>query len=86
MIGIVHSLLAGVRSARAKPPYLVICILVLGVSSGAMFTIIAIADAVLFRMPTAHAPEQLTFIRSSLPGGIVSCPDFLDLEERATRV
>jgi putative ABC transport system permease protein len=74
------------RALRRQPRDPLMCIVVLAVSTAALLTIAAIADAMLFRNPTARAPDQLTFIRSSLEGGVVSAPDFIDLDERITRL
>ncbi|HEX2099226.1 MAG TPA: ABC transporter permease [Candidatus Synoicihabitans sp.] len=75
-----------VRALLRQPREPIVCIIVLGVSSATLLTIAAITDAVLLRNPTAQAPEQLTFIRSSLEGGVVSAPDFVDVEERMTQL
>src|SRR5665213_1648859 len=72
------------RSLFAKPSYVIISAIVLGVSIAALLNMVAIVDATLFRPPTARAPEELAYVRSSLPQGVVSYPDFVDIKERNT--
>ncbi|HTB80664.1 MAG TPA: ABC transporter permease [Opitutaceae bacterium] len=70
------------RSLLAKPSYLFMSVVVLGVSIAAQMGIVAVVDATLIRPPSGRLPNELVFVRSSLPRGIVSFPDFVDIRER----
>lgn len=72
-----------VRSLFARPSYLIVSVTVLAVSIAAQLAIFAVVHALLLRPPSARAPEELAFVRSSLPQGHVSYPDFKDIQERA---
>ena len=72
------------RSLFSKPSYVVISVIVLGVSIAAQMDIMAIVDATLLRPPSGRTPQEFGFIRSSLPKGIVSYPDYLDIRQRNT--
>ncbi len=74
---------ATVRSLCAKPSYVVISVIVLGISIAALMDISAIVDATLVRPPSGRSPQELAFVRSS-EGGMVSFPDFIDIRERNT--
>lgn len=54
----------------------------IAVSVGSLLVTSAMLDALLFRPPTAARPEELVLIRSSLPDGIISAPDFVDVQEQ----
>ncbi len=72
------------RPLVSRPAYLVVSVLVLGVSIAAQVAIMAVLDAVLLSPPSARAPAELAFIRSSLRGGQMSFPDYKDIAERST--
>src|SRR5947208_8371964 len=71
-----------VRSLRANPGYLLVSVTVLAVSIATQMAIFAVVDALLLRPPSGRAPQEFAFVRSSLPAGHVSYPDFRDLQER----
>lgn len=75
---------AFLRSLLSRPAYLIVSVLVLGVSIAAQVAIVAVLDAVLLSPPSARTPGELAFIRSSLPGGQMSFPDYKDIAERNT--
>ncbi|MES2692221.1 MAG: ABC transporter permease [Verrucomicrobiota bacterium] len=75
---------AFLRSFVSRPAYLIVSVLVLGVSIGAQVAIVAVLDAVLLSPPSARAPGELAFVRSSLSGGQMSFPDYKDIAERST--
>lgn len=72
------------RSLLSRPAYLIVSVLVLGVSIAAQVAIMAVLDAVLLSPPSARAPGELAFIRSSLAGGEMSYLDYKDVAERST--
>lgn len=73
-----------IRSLLSRPVYLIVSVLVLGVSIAAQVAIVAVLDAVLLSPPSARAPGELAFIRSSLSSGQMSFPDYKDIAERGT--
>ena len=72
------------RSLAARPSYFVVSVVVLGVSIAAQLAIFAVVSALLLTPPSARSPHELAFVRSTLPGGKVSFPDYRDIQERAT--
>ena len=72
------------RALVSKPSYFVVSVVVLGVSIAAQLALFAVVDGMLLRPPSAQRPGELAFVRSSLPSGRVSYPDFRDLQERST--
>ena len=71
------------RSLCSRPAYLIVCLLVLSGGIAAQLAIVAVVDALVFRPPSAQAPEQVV-LPSSLPNGTISVPDFKDIEQRNT--
>jgi len=70
------------RSLMIQRAYTASTIAVLGMSIAALLVIVIAIDALLFRAPSARAPQELVIVQSSLPRGIISFPDFDDLRER----
>ncbi|MEO5960099.1 MAG: ABC transporter permease [Opitutaceae bacterium] len=72
------------RALLTRPSYLIVSVLVLGVSIAAQLAIFAVVAALVLTPPSARQPEELAFVESSLPGGKVSYPDFRDIQDRMT--
>jgi putative ABC transport system permease protein len=79
-----HFLPKPLRALLVRPSYFAIGTLVLTVSIAALLLVVSVVDGVLVRPPTARATSELGFVRSSLPFGIMSYPDFVDLRKRNT--
>jgi len=71
-----------VRSLAANPAYTASSIAVLSFSIAALLAVVAMIEALLFRPPSARAPDELVVVRSSLPSGTLSFPDFIDIRDR----
>lgn len=74
----------GFRSLFRRPSFLIVSVVVLGVSLGNQIAVSSLADALLIAPPTAAHPEELVFVGATGTNGYVSHPDLLDLQERNT--
>lgn len=72
---------AGAKGLRRRPDHAITSVLLLGVSSGALFLITAIVDALLVRPPSGRAIDELVFIRP-IDGGGVGRRVYIELARR----
>lgn len=77
-------LVHGFRSLLRKPSFLIVSVIVLGISLGNQIAVSSLAEALLVAPPTAAHPEELVFVGAAATNGQVSHPDLLDLQERNT--
>jgi predicted permease len=71
---------------RTSWTYVIVSTLVLATSIGAFLAASALLDALVWRLPSGRATEDLVAISTSLPGGIISRPDVIDLQEQLKTV
>jgi predicted permease len=69
------------RSLRHERAYFFLCVLLLAFTTAALIVMSALLDALVFRTPSARAPEELTFIQPSSYGA-TSRPQFFDFRQR----
>lgn len=73
-----------IRSLFAKPSYLIMSVIVLGVSIAAQITITSVVETVLIRPPTGRDTSQLVFLQNLDQDVGLTFPDYVDLRERNT--
>jgi putative ABC transport system permease protein len=72
------------RALFAKPSYLIMSVVVLGVSIAAQITITSVVEAVLIRPPSGRDTGRLVFLQGHAQWAGVTYPDFVDFRERNT--
>jgi putative ABC transport system permease protein len=82
MLKLLGAFAFGSRSLRQKPAYYVVSVALLAFTAAALTVMAALIEALVLRPPTAHAPEELVFVNSTGPRGLVSRPAYLAFRER----
>jgi len=72
--------------SRSSRTYVLVSVLVIATATGMFLAASALLDALLLRLPTGRATEDIVAIATSLPDGIISRPDLIDLQEQLKTV